>query len=98
MKYNRRLGVHPYIKEVDKIEAMDIDYPEDFDICNAIYKEMIKKLSVQITDCTIRDGGYLFNKNSNPEFIKWYYAGISGCGHRLCGNRFFSKQTSQEKL
>lgn len=37
-----KLGVHPYIKEVDKIEAMDIDYPEDFEICNAIYKEILK--------------------------------------------------------
>lgn len=43
LKHNRRLGEHPYIKEVNKIEAMDIDYPEDFEICNAIYKEMIKK-------------------------------------------------------
>lgn len=42
-KHNRRLGSHPYIKEVDKIEAMDIDYPEDFEICNAIYKEILKK-------------------------------------------------------
>lgn len=42
-KYNRRVGVKPYIHEVDKIEAMDIDYPEDFDICNAIYKEIIKR-------------------------------------------------------
>ena len=33
----------PFIKEVDKIEAMDIDYPEDFEICNAIYREMMKK-------------------------------------------------------
>lgn len=43
LKHNRRLGSHPYIKEVGKIEAMDIDYPEDFDVCNAIYKELIKK-------------------------------------------------------
>ena len=43
LKHNRRLGSKPYIKEVDKIEAMDIDYPEDFEICNAIYKEMMKK-------------------------------------------------------
>lgn len=43
IKMNRRLGMKPYIKEVDKIEAMDIDYPEDFEICNAIYKEMLKK-------------------------------------------------------
>lgn len=39
LKYHRRVGVHPFIKEVDKIEAMDIDYPEDFLICDAIYKE-----------------------------------------------------------
>jgi CMP-N-acetylneuraminic acid synthetase len=43
IKHNRRVGVKPYIQEVDKIEAMDIDYPEDFEICNAIYKEIIKK-------------------------------------------------------
>lgn len=43
-KYHRRLGVHPFIKEVGKIEAIDIDYPEDFEIANAIYKEVIKKL------------------------------------------------------
>ena len=42
-KYNRRIGVDPYIKEVGKIEAMDIDWPEDFEICDAIYKEMMKK-------------------------------------------------------
>lgn len=43
IKHNRRVGSYPYIKEVDKIEAMDIDYPEDFEICDAIYKEMLKK-------------------------------------------------------
>lgn len=43
LKHNRRLGSHPYIKEVGKIEAMDIDYPEDFEIADAIYKELIKK-------------------------------------------------------
>ena len=31
------------MKEVSKIEAIDIDYPEDFEIANAIYKEVIKK-------------------------------------------------------
>lgn len=43
IKNNRRLGIKPYIKEVGKIEAMDIDYPEDFEIANAIYKEVICK-------------------------------------------------------
>lgn len=42
-KHNRRLGSHPYIKEVDKIEAMDIDYPEDFEIADAVYKEVVSK-------------------------------------------------------
>lgn len=41
-KYNRRVGIKPYIHEIGKIEAIDIDYPEDFDIANAIYKEIIK--------------------------------------------------------
>ena len=41
LKHNRRLGSKPYIKEVGKVEAMDIDYPEDFEICNAVYKEMM---------------------------------------------------------
>lgn len=43
LKHNRRLGMNPYIKEVGKIEAMDIDYPEDFEIANAVYKEVIIK-------------------------------------------------------
>ena len=42
-KHNRRLGSHPFIKEVGKIEAIDIDYPEDFEIADAIYKEVFKK-------------------------------------------------------
>ena len=42
-KYNRRVGICPYIHEVGKIEAIDIDYPEDFEIANAIYKEVIGK-------------------------------------------------------
>lgn len=41
LRNNRRLGNKPYIKEVGKIEAMDIDYPEDFDMANAVYKEVI---------------------------------------------------------
>ncbi len=43
LKHNRRLGSKPFIKEVGKIEAMDIDYPEDFEIADAIYKEVILK-------------------------------------------------------
>lgn len=43
LKHNRRLGVKPFVKEVSKIEAIDIDYPEDFEIANAIYKEVINR-------------------------------------------------------
>ena len=45
IKHNRRVGSKPYVCEVGKIEAMDIDYPEDFVICDAIYrtKKKLKK-------------------------------------------------------
>ena len=43
LTHNRRLGAKPYIKEVGKIEAMDIDYPEDFEIADAVYKEVVSK-------------------------------------------------------
>lgn len=42
-KYHRRVGIRPYVKEVGKIEAVDIDYPEDFEIADAIYKGVIKR-------------------------------------------------------
>ena len=42
-KYKRRIGKHPYITEVSGIECIDIDYPEDFLIADAVYKEIIKK-------------------------------------------------------
>ncbi|MHB8065111.1 MAG: acylneuraminate cytidylyltransferase family protein [Ruminiclostridium sp.] len=41
--YNRRIGIHPYICEVSGIESIDIDYPEDFDIANAVYMGIINK-------------------------------------------------------
>lgn len=37
-------------------------------------------MSVQITDCTIRDGGYLLKKNSDPEFIKGIIQGLVDAG------------------
>lgn len=43
LTYNRRVGVKPFVQEVGKIEAIDIDYPEDFEIANAVYKEVICK-------------------------------------------------------
>lgn len=42
-KYGRRVGVMPYIHEVSEIESRDIDYPEDFEIANAIYMNILKR-------------------------------------------------------
>lgn len=39
----RRVGNKPYNVEVSKFEATDIDYPEDFELANIIYKEFILK-------------------------------------------------------
>lgn len=41
-KYNRRVGLKPYIYEVSEIESRDIDYAEDFKIADAIYMSIIK--------------------------------------------------------
>ena len=38
----RRVGIQPYICEVDAFEAVDIDYAEDFEIANAIYMNILK--------------------------------------------------------
>ncbi len=43
LSLNRRIGNNPYIVEVSNIEAIDIDYPEDFEIANAVYMNIIKK-------------------------------------------------------
>ena len=42
VKYNRRVGMKPYIHEISEVESRDIDYPEDFEIADAIYMSLIK--------------------------------------------------------
>ena len=41
-KYHGRTGENPYICECSEIEAIDIDYPEDFELANAVYMSLIK--------------------------------------------------------
>ena len=41
-KYDRRVGIRPYIHEISEIESRDIDYPEDFEIADAIYMNIVK--------------------------------------------------------
>lgn len=43
IRLNRRVGEKPFIYEVSEIESRDIDYPEDFEIANAIYMSMVKE-------------------------------------------------------
>ena len=43
VKYNRRIGINPHIVEVKYFCVVDIDYPEDFEIADALYKEIINK-------------------------------------------------------
>lgn len=38
-----RSGVNPYICECDEIEAIDIDYPEDFVLADVVYTHMLLK-------------------------------------------------------
>lgn len=42
VKYNRRVGYKPYLIEVSKVEAIDIDEAEDFYIANAIFNYVNK--------------------------------------------------------
>ena len=43
-KYHRRIGENPHITEVSEIESVDIDYPEDFELANVIYMNIILPL------------------------------------------------------
>ncbi|RHP34965.1 acylneuraminate cytidylyltransferase family protein [Lachnotalea sp. AF33-28] len=46
LKYDRRVGVKPYIHEVSEIESRDIDFPDDFEIADAIYSHMKKMIAI----------------------------------------------------
>jgi CMP-N-acetylneuraminic acid synthetase len=45
LNHNRRVGERPYLIEVSKIEAVDINDLVDFDIANAIYNNHIRMLN-----------------------------------------------------
>lgn len=40
---HRRIGNNPYLIEVTPIEAIDINYPMDFDIADAVYTHLLNK-------------------------------------------------------
>ena len=55
-------------------------------------------MSVQITDCTIRDGGYLFNKNPDKEFVKGIMKGLALAGIDFVETGFLQDNVSGENL
>lgn len=40
--YGARSGTNPYICECSEIECIDIDYPEDFELANVVYMNLLK--------------------------------------------------------
>lgn len=48
MEHNRRVGFKPYLKEVSKIESIDIDEYEDFQIANAVFGMQNSKKEVKL--------------------------------------------------
>lgn len=55
-------------------------------------------MSVQITDCTIRDGGYLLNKNSDPTFVKAVLQGLADADIDFVETGFLQNQVNGESL
>lgn len=55
-------------------------------------------MSVQITDCTIRDGGYLLNKNSGPEFVKGIMKGLADAGIDFVETGFLQTNVTGDTL
>lgn len=53
--YHRRIGVTPHITQVSGIECVDIDYPEDFEIANAIYMKKIQTECKKNNYCVMED-------------------------------------------
>jgi CMP-N-acetylneuraminic acid synthetase len=46
-EHGYRIGEKAHIREIGTIEAMDIDYPEDFDVANLVYKEIVLNASIK---------------------------------------------------
>lgn len=55
-------------------------------------------MSVQISDCTIRDGGYLTGKNFTPEFIHGVIDGLVRAGIDYVETGFLQIQTNGEPI
>lgn len=55
-------------------------------------------MGVQITDCTIRDGGYLLNKNSNEAFVRGIISGLTSAGIDFIETGFLQDKVNGETI
>ncbi len=55
-------------------------------------------MSFRITDCTIRDGGYLFGKNTKFEFVKGIMKGLADAGIDFVETGFLQTNVTGEAL
>lgn len=55
-------------------------------------------MSVQIADCTIRDGGYLLKKNSDPKFVKGLIQGMVDAGIDFIETGFLQNEVNGESI
>lgn len=55
-------------------------------------------MTVEITDCTIRDGGYLLNKNPDPSFAKGVMKGLAEAGIDFVETGFLQTKGDGETL
>ena len=55
-------------------------------------------MTVEITDCTIRDGGYLLNKYSDPEFVKGVMDGLARAGINYVETGFLQTKVNDETI
>lgn len=56
------------------------------------------RAKVHIVDCTIRDGGYLLDKNSDPEFITGIFQGLVDAGIDFMETGFLQSKVNGETL
>lgn len=55
-------------------------------------------MGIQITDCTIRDGGYLLNKNSDEKFVRGVIAGLVDAGIDFIETGFLQDKVNGETI
>lgn len=55
-------------------------------------------MGVQLVDCTIRDGGYLLNKNSDPQFVKGVIQGLVDSGIDFVETGFLQNEVNGETI